>query len=316
VKNRPGMRARVARLAAALVAALCLLPTSAFAQQVADPDFKPPIARPAYREGRGPLVLIDEAHNNFHTAKGRYQPFAELLRRDGYRVEANAAPFARGSLKKARVLVVSNAVEKRNADSWNLPTYSAFTDEEIAALAGWVRGGGSLLLIADHMPMGGAAEKLGAAFGVRWNNGFALVKDGPPVLVFRREDGTLKEHAITRGGAAGERVERVATFTGSAFQVGAGAEPLLVFGGDVVSLMPQVAWQFTKETPEVSVEGWAQGAVLRFGKGRVAFFGEAAMFTAQLAGPRRTRVGMNSPDAPQNAQFLLNVIHWLTGTLK
>jgi hypothetical protein len=26
--------------------------------------------------------------NNFHTADGRYKPFAELLRRDGYRVEA------------------------------------------------------------------------------------------------------------------------------------------------------------------------------------------------------------------------------------
>jgi hypothetical protein len=91
---------------------------------------------------------------------------------------------------------------------------------------------------------------------------------------------------------------------------------VLVFGKGVVSLMPQTAWQFTKETPEVSVEGWSQGAVLRFGKGRVALFGEAAMFTAQLAGPQRTRVGMNSPDAPQNAQLLLNVLHWLTGKLK
>ncbi len=303
-------------VAFAAVLALLLCWGVAFAQQVADPDFKPTIARPAYKEGRGPLVLIDEAHNNFHTATGRYQPFAELLRRDGYRVEANAAPFAKGSLKKARVLVISNAVEKRNANSWNLPTYSAFTDEEIAALSEWVRGGGSLLLIADHMPMGGAAEKLGAAFGVKWNNGFALVKDGPPVMIFKREDGSLKDHSITRGRAAGERVERVATFTGSAFQVGAGAEPVLVFREDVVALMPEVAWQFTKETPEVSVKGWTQGAVLRFGKGRVALFGEAAMFTAQLAGPQRTRVGMNSPDAPRNAQLLLNVLHWLTGKLK
>ena len=108
----------------------------------------------------------------------------------------------------------------------------------------------------------------------------------------------------------------MATFTGSAFQIGKGAEPLLVFGKGVVSLMPQVAWQFKPDTPEVSVEGWAQGAALRFGKGRVALFGEAAMFTAQLAGPQRTRVGMNSPDAPQNAQLLLNVLHWLTGKLK
>jgi hypothetical protein len=76
--------------------------------------------------------------------------------------------------------------------------------------------------------------------------------------------------------------------------------------------MPQVAWQFTEQTPRVAVEGWCQGATLRFGKGRVALFGEAAMFTAQLAGPNRAPVGMNAPQAPQNAQFLLNVVRWLT----
>ena len=49
-----------------------------------------------------------------------------------------------------------------------------------------------------------------------------------------------------------------------------------------------------------------------YGKGRVAVFGEAAMFSAQLAGPERRPVGMNKPEAPQNPQFLLNLIHWLT----
>ena len=60
------------------------------AQQVADLKYKPPIPRPAYEAGKGPRVAIDEAHHNFHTAGGRYRPFAELLRRDGYRVEAEA----------------------------------------------------------------------------------------------------------------------------------------------------------------------------------------------------------------------------------
>jgi len=52
---------------------------------------------------------------------------------------------------------------------------------------------------------------------------------------------------------------------------------------------------------------------VRFGAGRVAAFGEAAMFTAQVDedGP----MGMNHPEAPQNAQFVLNVLHWLTGVL-
>jgi hypothetical protein len=44
-------------------------------------------------------------------------------------------------------------------------------------------------------------------------------------------------------------------------------------------------------------------------------FGEAAMFSAQVAGPQRPPMGMKDPAAPQNAQFLLNVLHWLSGSL-
>ena len=59
------------------------------AQQVPDPDFKLPIEKNAYAEGKGPVVLIDEAHFNFHTASGRYQSFADLLWRDGYVAQAS-----------------------------------------------------------------------------------------------------------------------------------------------------------------------------------------------------------------------------------
>ena len=47
------------------VAAFCAAEIKA--QQVPDPDFKPPIEKPAYAEGKGLVVLIDEAHFNFHT---------------------------------------------------------------------------------------------------------------------------------------------------------------------------------------------------------------------------------------------------------
>jgi hypothetical protein len=36
------------------------------------------------------------------------------------------------------------------------------------------------------------------------------------------------------------------------------------------------------------------------------------MFTAQVAGPEKIRMGMNSPHAKQNAQLLLNLMHWLS----
>jgi hypothetical protein len=304
------------------LAALCLLlslaaAAEARAQQVPDPNFKPPIAAPAYREGRGPVVMVDEAHNNFHTAYGRYLAFADLLRRDGYRVVPNTAPFSRESLKRGKVLVIANAVNAQNLSNWTLPNPSAFTDEEVEAVREWVKEGGALFLIVDHMPMPGAAERLGAAFGARWSNGFAVdEKVSANPLVFKRDDGSLKDHRITRGRSAGEKVESVATFTGSAFRVEEGkAEPLLVLHDRIVSLEPQTAWQFTPETKRLPVGGWYQGAVLRHGKGRVALFGEAAMFTAQLAGPNRTPAGMNTPVAARNPQFLLNVLHWLSGKL-
>jgi len=113
------------------------------AQQVPDPDFKPPIEKPAYAEGKGPVVLIDEAHFNFHTASGRYQTFADLLRRDGYVVQASKENFSKESLKAGKILVIANALSQRNGINWNPPFDPSFTDEEIAAVREWVNQGRS-----------------------------------------------------------------------------------------------------------------------------------------------------------------------------
>jgi hypothetical protein len=79
--------------------------------------------------------------------------------------------------------------------------------------------------------------------------------------------------------------------------------------------MPAVAWEFDEETQIVPVHGWFQGAVAKVGAGRVAVFGEAAMFTAQWAGRGTGWFGLRSPGAEQNQQFLLNVAHWLSGLI-
>jgi len=44
-----------------LAASVLLLIAAAAAQQVPDTSFRPPIASPAYPEGQGPLVVIDQA---------------------------------------------------------------------------------------------------------------------------------------------------------------------------------------------------------------------------------------------------------------
>ena len=302
--------ARLGLLAAIGVAA------PATAQQVSDSGFSPAILQPAFAAGAGPVVAVDQAHHNFHTASGRYYPFAQVLRRDGFVVDSILTPVSAASLAPVRVLVVSNPLNGRNAGNWTLPTPSAFTAEEISVVRAWVVEGGSLLLIADHMPFAGAAAELAAAFGVRFNNGFAVdtAGDGGPDL-FRRADGTLGVHPITTGRLPGERIDSVATFTGSALQADDTYAVLLRFGPGIVSLMPDTAWQFTDATRRVAVSGWAQGVAGPFGKGRVVVLGEAAMFSAQLAGPSRQPAGMNHPMAAQDAQFLLNTLHWLAGLL-
>jgi hypothetical protein len=218
------------------------------------------------------------------------------------------------ALASCRVLVISNA-QPSDADwsEYPYPTPSAFTDQEIAALHEWVMGGGSLLLIADHMPLAGAAAKLAAAFEVEFHDGFARPERNNRPDLFTTANGGLRDHVITRG-ATGKSVTSVRTFTGQAFRAPR-AEALLVFPAGYSQWLPQKAWQFTPETRRIPVQGWLQGAAQQVGNGRAAFFGEAAMFSAQLAGEDREPMGMNSPGAEQNHRLVLNLMHWLVRDL-
>jgi hypothetical protein len=258
------------------------------AQQVPDLTYKPPVPRPAYDAGKGPRVAIDEAHHNFHTADGRYKPFAELVRRDSYRVGGLGQPLSVDALKAVDVLVIANPLNERNAKDWSLPNPSAFTRDEIAALRTWVEKGGSLFLIVDHVPFPGAAGELAKAFGVEFSNGYARAghwERGKPDTF---EPGTgLQESAVTRGRADNEKITKVVTFTGSAFKPTKDATPVLVFGANSVSLERKTAPGIPSDERAVPIAGWCQGAVMTAGNGRVAVFGEAAMFSAQLAGPNQ-----------------------------
>jgi hypothetical protein len=295
------------------VLALLLVIGIVSAQQVPDLKYKPPLPRPAYEAGKGPRIAIDEAHYNFHTAEGRYKAFAELLRRDGYRVHALRQLFSAESLKRVEILVISNALNKRNARDWSPPNPSAFTTDEIAAVHRWLEKGGSLFLIADHRPFPGAASDLARAFGVEFSNGYAKAghwKRGSPDT-FEYTTG-LKESTITGGRSDDEKVTKVVTFTGSAFKLPKGATPVLVFGAKSESDEMTAPEKGKSRTQKVPIEGWCQGAVMKVGRGRVAVFGEAAMFSAQLAGAKQRPMGMNAPGAEQNHQLLLNVMHWLS----
>lgn len=262
------------------------------------------------------VVLVDKAHFNYHTIDGRYTPFAELLGSQGYDVRPSGVPISSGGLAQAHILVISNALAEPYWGDWSQPPAPAFQLEEINAVREWVYAGGSLLLIADHPPFAGAAESLAAAFGVQFHNQTAydstrtVVLPTPcgaedHVLMFRRTDGTLQSHPITEGENAGRRIDSIGSFTGQAFETTVGTAPLMVFGQGAFAVIPD-------SLPWVPVGGWFQGVTLTLGEGRGAFFGEAAMFTAQPCSYPR---GFDSPAAKQNPQFVLNVLHWLSGII-
>ena len=237
------------------------------ADHLADLNFKPQVDNPAFAEGNGPVVLIDEAHNNFHTIKGRFRPFADLLRRDGYVLTGSTAKFTYEALENGQILVIANALSERNLTKPGLPTFSAFTPEEIVAVQAWVRDGGSLLLIADHMPWAGAAEQLAAAFGFLFSNGYAIAGDGATRMTFRREDESLQNHATVRGRNSQETIDFVTTFLGQAFRVrrGVDARPVMIFHDGAVLRMTIRPGKYSSRTPRISASGMFQGATLQYG---------------------------------------------------
>lgn len=314
------MRVSALGLAAMVLAAVATPATAQ--QQLTDPDFRPEVARPAYAAD-GPVVVIDGAHNNFHTVDGRYAPFAALLRADGHVVRGGTAAFDAGGLEGVDVLVIANAGP---ADGG-----SPFSAAEIEAVEAWVRGGGRLLLIADHAPFGVAAADLAARFGVGMGKGWTF-EPAPnengltSQLAYARTDGRLGDHPITRGRGPDEAIETVTAFTGQSLVPPEGAAVLMRLG-------PQ-AWEATtpQDAPAVleairagrsdnpavhSAAGRAQGLAFAHGEGRMVVLGEAGMLSAQLVrfpdGRPDMRFGMNV--ASGNPQFGLNIMHWLTGLL-
>lgn len=305
-------------LSGRLLAAACVvgLTTAGLAQQIADPDFDSKVANPAYTK-KHPKVFLDEAHNNFHTATGRYKPFADLITSDGYQVIPSTEKFSRKSLKGCDVLVISNALGARAMGS---PEASnpAFTEEECDAVRDWVRAGGNLLLIADHAPMGAANERLGLRFGVDMSKGYT----GDPAnrdeqsksdtfIRYDRDNKLLGDHPITRGRNAGEMISRVIAFTGQSVKGPKDSVAFMKLADTAIDLTPA---REGSEEKQVSAAGRAQGIAFKFGKGRVVVMAEAGMLSAQLAGPQKMKFGMNRPGI-DNRQLALNIMHWLSRLL-
>ena len=287
-----------------LIAALHTISLPIIAQQVPDLDFETASFEARYETGDGPVIGIDGGHNNFHQLDGGFAPFGKLLSADGYNMKAIES-ITKGELTALDILVIANPLHESNIGNWQNPTPSAYTDTEIQIIKEWVHDGGRLLLIADHMPFGGAANKLAETFGFSYENGFVINPDQQwPPDKYSQKGGNLYPSIFTMG------IDSISAFTGSALKTGKGATIIASFPETHQLLLPEVAWQFDENTPQKPLDNYAMGAAMEYGKGKTAFFTEAAMFTAQIA-QGQYKVGFNAMEAPQNQNFVLNVIHWL-----
>jgi hypothetical protein len=312
--------------AAVIVSILLVVAIAAYVvtrERSYDPNFDTSVVEPAYRTEH-PRVLFDEAHRNHHTTRTAYKPFADLIRNDGYDVQALHQSIIAERLAGVSVLII--VLPMGSNDTRDAP---AFTDAETAAIDQWVRSGGSLLLITDHFPFCSAVTSLGRRFDVDVANG--MVEDpkhhepnlGDSHLIFSRANGLLRDHPITQGRHPAERIERVLTFTGTSLRGSAEAAALLSLSDSAVdrpASPPRVdkvgsdVRVSTEYGDPVPAKGRAQGLALQVGEGRVVVLGEAGMLSAQRSGHGGSPVGMHFPGY-DNRQLALNIMHWLSRLL-
>lgn len=252
------------------------------------------VASPHFPRGQGPRVLIDGGHGNLHTESGTFAPFAQLLRNDGMNVAGSDSPVTPALLEQVDVLVIANAGSESGG--------SAFSAAEIAAIRAFVERGGGLLLIADHSPYPAAVAELGRAFGVTLHNVFA---DHDEDEIFTTRNGGIGRDPLLAG------IGAVRTFGGSTLETSdpKARQLLRLWPGWTIQTM-----QGEGLSPEQPAGNALQAVALERGSGRVAVFGEAAMFTAQRAeGLFGEKIGFHAKGAEGNKALILRLMNWLAG---
>lgn len=287
----------MSKITTAALALLAAVAVPAFAQQVVDPNADTNITDPAFALGKGPVVLVDSGHDERQTLATDYAPFGALLTHDGYIVRDFDQPISAASLAKSDVLVIVDPLNPK--DPPKAPKYqstSAFTPQEIAAISDWVKGGGALLMIADHPPYAGSLRALAESFG--FDIEMYAAQRVPKEEFFSFANGGLVDGPLTRG------LPQIQTFYGAAFTAPAAATPLLRFDSSWTMLV-------TDKPSRPMTGSDLRGATLAVGKGRVVLLAEAGAWSAQLLGPRKNPMGFNAPGAQGNKRFIRNVVRWL-----
>jgi ketosteroid isomerase-like protein len=279
---------------------LSLYSGNLFCQTVVDTSHFYTFFHPLFQTSTKPKILIDGQHNNFHQKAGRYAPLNNILEEAGFQTDINTKNFEDLSeLQNIDILVIANAIHQKNLGNWNNPTHSGFSKKEIANIQTWVKNGGSLLLIADHMPFAGAAADLATSFDITLLNGFTGIQQTWPPNSFSVKE--TNQHEVYKKYFY---TDSVATFTGSAVKFPDKKYSILHFNATDSIYLCDTAWVFNKNTNVIPLKDYSQGGMMPFGRGKVAVFCEAAMFTAQIS--NGTKVGFSAPSAKGNLHFILN----------
>jgi hypothetical protein len=258
-----------------------------------DESFDPAIPTPAFEPGKGPLILVDQHHRNVVSLASYFGPVGRFLAKDGYIVRPLSEPVGQASLRNARIVIIINA----QAPEGSREDASAFGESEIQVVEAWVRGGGSLLFIADRAPFGGPASALGKALGIAFDNNTILRRgaDGKP-------DGVLSLDVKTDGDPKHpvfKEVSKVVYVVGESLR---GPGPIL--------RAPKDAYSGVTISSEGGPRAAGRPLALAFshGKGRVVAIGDAGIVSAFGSVQGSAHRGVSEAD---NAPFLRNVIRWL-----
>ncbi len=258
-----------------------------------DDAFDPQISDPAFPQGQGPLVVVDERHRNVVSLASYFRPVGRFLARDGYVVRAEKEPFQKTTLTDVRVVVVANAQGPPGAPAGT----QAFPEQEVHALERWVKAGGGLLLIADRAPFGGPARSLARAFGVTLDDNTILTPgaDGKPT-------GELTIDVAAQGEASHP------VFSGVARVVYVVGES--VSGPGVVLKAPPGTYGGPTAQTAKGPSAAGKPLILAFpyGEGRVVVIGDAGILSAFGSVGGSEHRGISEAD---NTRFARNVFRWL-----
>jgi hypothetical protein len=287
----------------------------ALAQRAQEPDRGWTYANtaPAWPQGQGPLIAFSRQQSVF-IANELHAPLAMLARGDGFRT-ADVESIDPG---EAQLLVLINPYMQNWRDFPAMDPPSAFSDAEIETVRKWVEAGGSLLILADHAPLGGGASKLAVAFGFSFLNGHVAEDRSAEagyahvMLEFRPGKGLAANHPITDGATGRQPIRKFQAFGGQAFIPAANATTLLAIPQGWSAYLTYDMRRELRSAPKIDASGMAQGAAMEYGKGRIAVFGEAGGFSAQLIRGEEP-VGFNTALGSENPEFVLAVLRWLVG---